>query len=99
LSIGILPLTWQLSQLALRLPDPLLLRNGRRITTREAWWKFRRPQIVAAPLFVSSGSQQVEGGWVDAKGMFLGAVGAAPVYRLLGKKDLGRPSFLPWKLR
>lgn len=41
------------------------------------------------PVFVSSGSQQVEGGWVDAKGMFLGAVAAGPVYRLLGKKDLG----------
>jgi hypothetical protein len=41
------------------------------------------------PVFVSSGSQQVEGGWVDAKGMFLAAVGAGPVYKLLGKKDLG----------
>src|SRR5262249_54257192 len=41
------------------------------------------------PVFVSSGSQQVEGGWVDAKGMFLGAAGAGPVYKFLGKKDLG----------
>ena len=41
------------------------------------------------PVFISSGSQAVEGGWVDAKGMFLGGVGAGPVYRLLGKKDLG----------
>ena len=40
------------------------------------------------PVFISSGSQSVEGGWVDAKGMFLGAVGAGPVYQLLGKKDL-----------
>ena len=40
------------------------------------------------PVFISSGSQSVEGGWVDAKGMFLGAVGAGPVYKLLGKKDL-----------
>jgi peptidoglycan/xylan/chitin deacetylase (PgdA/CDA1 family) len=47
------------------------------------------------PLFISSGSQQVEGGWVDAKGMFLGAVGAGPVYRLLGKKDLGTAEFPP----
>jgi hypothetical protein len=45
------------------------------------------------PVFISSGSQQVEGGWVDAKGMFLGAVGAGPVYRLLGKKDLGVTEF------
>jgi hypothetical protein len=49
----------------------------------------------ARPVFISSGSQQVEGGWVDAKGMFLGAVGAGPVYRLLGKKDLGATEFPP----
>jgi peptidoglycan/xylan/chitin deacetylase (PgdA/CDA1 family) len=47
------------------------------------------------PVFISSGSQQVEGGWVDAKGMFLGAVGAGPVYRLIGKKDLGTTEFPP----
>ena len=47
------------------------------------------------PVFISSGSQQVEGGWVDAKGMFLGAVGAGSVYRLLGKKDLGTAEFPP----
>jgi peptidoglycan/xylan/chitin deacetylase (PgdA/CDA1 family) len=47
------------------------------------------------PVFISSGSQQVEGGWVDAKGMFLGAVGAGPVYQLLGKKDLGTTELPP----
>ena len=47
------------------------------------------------PVFISSGSQQVEGGWVDAKGMFLGAVGAGPVYKLLGKKDLGATELPP----
>ncbi len=47
------------------------------------------------PVFISSGSQQVEGGWVDAKGMFLGAVGAGPVYELLGKKSLGTSRFPP----
>ncbi len=41
------------------------------------------------PVYVSSGSPYVEGRWVDAKGMFLGAAYAGPVYRLLGKKDLG----------
>jgi hypothetical protein len=45
------------------------------------------------PVFISSGSQQVEGGWVDARGMFLAAVGAGPVYILLGKKDLGTAEF------
>jgi hypothetical protein len=47
------------------------------------------------PVFISAGSPQVEGGWVDAKGMFLAAVGAGPVYRLLGKKDLGTTDFPP----
>jgi hypothetical protein len=47
------------------------------------------------PVFVSVGSFEVEGGWVDAKGMFLAAVGAGPVYRLLGKKDLGTTEFPP----
>jgi hypothetical protein len=47
------------------------------------------------PVFISSGSQQVEGGWVDAKGMFLGAVGAGPVCTLLGKKDLGTSELPP----
>ena len=47
------------------------------------------------PVFVSSGSQSVEGGWVDAKGMFLGAVGAGPVYKLLGKQDLGTTEMPP----
>jgi len=47
------------------------------------------------PVFISSGSQQVEGGWIDARGMFLAAVGAGPVYKLLGKKDLGTTTFPP----
>ncbi len=34
-------------------------------------------------------------GWVDAKGMFLAAAGAGPVYKLLGKKDLGTTEFPP----
>jgi hypothetical protein len=47
------------------------------------------------PVFISVGSQQVEGGWVDARGMFLAAVGAGPVYKLLGKRDLGTTEFPP----
>lgn len=47
------------------------------------------------PVFISSGSQEVEGGWVDARGMFLAAVGAGPVYELLRKKDLGTAQFPP----
>jgi hypothetical protein len=47
------------------------------------------------PIFISVGSPQMEGGWVDAKGMFLAGVGAGPVYKLLGKKDLGTAEFPP----
>jgi len=47
------------------------------------------------PVFISSGSPKNEGQWVDAKGMFLGGVYAGPVYRLLGKKDLGTIEFPP----
>lgn len=45
------------------------------------------------PIFISSGSPNVEGKWVDAKGMFLGGVYAGPVYTLLGKKDLGTTAY------
>jgi hypothetical protein len=46
------------------------------------------------PVFISAGA--VEGdGWADPKGMFLAAVGAGPVYRLLGKRDLGATTFPP----
>ena len=46
------------------------------------------------PVFISSGSTNGDA-WVDPKGMFLAAVGAGPVYRLLGKKDLGTTEFPP----
>jgi hypothetical protein len=45
------------------------------------------------PVFLSCGSLQVEGGWIDAKGNFLAGVGAGPVYELLGKKGLGTREF------
>jgi hypothetical protein len=46
------------------------------------------------PVFLSAGRGGYDaepGGdsWVDAKGTFLAGVGAGPVYRLLGEKDLG----------
>src|SRR3989442_11477755 len=47
------------------------------------------------PVFISVGSQQVEGGWIDQRGMFMAAVAAGPVYRLLGKKDLGTTEYPP----
>jgi len=46
------------------------------------------------PVLIGAGATQGDG-WVDAKGMFLAAVGAGPVYKLLGKKDLGTHQFPP----
>jgi lysophospholipase L1-like esterase len=46
------------------------------------------------PVFISAGANQGDA-WVDAKGMFLAAAGAGPVYKLLGKKDLGTTEFPP----
>ncbi|MGB8191531.1 MAG: endo-1,4-beta-xylanase [Chitinophagaceae bacterium] len=43
------------------------------------------------PVFISSGN--VGDGWVDARGMFMAGVAAGPVYKLLGKKDLGTTEF------
>lgn len=45
------------------------------------------------PVFISSGAPDKEGQWVDAKGMFLGGMLAGPVYRLLGKNDMGAREF------
>ena len=54
------------------------------------------------PVFLSAGNTvdpAVDIGhsdaWVDAKGTFLAGVAAGPVYRLLGKKDLGTTTFPP----
>jgi hypothetical protein len=47
------------------------------------------------PVFISCGSPEVEGTWVDGRGQFMAAVAAGPVYRLLGKKDLGTTDFPP----
>ncbi len=47
------------------------------------------------PVFISAGTKQAGDGWVDAKGSFLAAVAAGPVYRLLGKRDLGTDRFPP----
>lgn len=47
------------------------------------------------PVFISVGSPDVEGQWIDAKGMFLAGVHAGPVYELLGKKGLGITEYPP----
>jgi len=50
------------------------------------------------PVFISYGASEgtgAEGKWVDQRGSFMAAVAAGPVYRLLGKKDLGTTEFPP----
>ena len=47
------------------------------------------------PVFISGGATPAGDGWVDAKGMFLAAAGASPVYELLGAKGLGTDRFPP----
>lgn len=46
------------------------------------------------PVFIGAGATSGDG-WVDAKGMFMAAAAAGPVYRLLGKRDLGTDEFPP----
>ncbi len=52
------------------------------------------------PVFIGAGKGGYDaepGGdsWVDAKGMFMAEVAAGPVYKLLGRKDLGATEFPP----
>jgi hypothetical protein len=48
------------------------------------------------PTFISYGASTgpgAEGQWVDQRGSFMAAVAAGPVFRLLGRKDLGTSEF------
>ena len=47
------------------------------------------------PVFIGAGTLAAGDGWVDAKGMFLAEAAAGPVYKLLGKKDLGTSEMPP----
>lgn len=48
------------------------------------------------PVFIGAGlATPSMDGWADAEGMFDAAVAAGPVYRLLGKRDLGTTTFPP----
>jgi hypothetical protein len=46
------------------------------------------------PVFISGGALNGDG-WADSTGMFMAAAAAGPVYRLLGKKDLGTTTLPP----
>ena len=50
------------------------------------------------PTFISYGASEgpgAEGKWVDQRGSFMATVAAGPVFRLLGKRDLGTTEFPP----
>jgi hypothetical protein len=47
------------------------------------------------PLFIGAGSPDKGDAWVDPRGMFMAAVAAGPVYRLLGKRALDTAEFPP----
>ncbi len=52
-----------------------------------------RPIFIGAGTSVRNEPDKPGDGWADARGMFLAEVAAGPVYRLLGKKDLGTTDF------
>jgi hypothetical protein len=45
------------------------------------------------PIFISVGSPNVEGNWIDGNGMFEAGIHATPVYELLGKKGLNTKEY------
>jgi hypothetical protein len=47
------------------------------------------------PVFIGGGTREGGDGWADVRGTFDAEVAAGPVYRLLGKKDLGTDVFPP----
>jgi hypothetical protein len=47
------------------------------------------------PLFIGAGNPDKGDAWVDPRGMFMAAVAASPVYRLLGKRALDTTEFPP----
>lgn len=49
--------------------------------------------VAPRPVFISAGAEGDQ--WVDARGMFMAAAAAQPVYRLLGAKDMGTNDFPP----
>jgi hypothetical protein len=84
---------------ALVAPRPVFLSTGKGPDTNpDGTVKMTQP---GDPGFVASRgplelqAANINDAWVDPKGTFLAGVGAGPVYRLLGKKDLGTTEFPP----
>ncbi|MGE0406105.1 MAG: alpha/beta hydrolase family protein [Candidatus Korobacteraceae bacterium] len=51
------------------------------------------PAFVASRGPLEQQAESINDAWVDPKGTFLAGAGAGPVYRLLGKKDMGTTEF------
>ena len=47
------------------------------------------------PVFIGGGTKEGGDGWADVRGTFIAEVAAGPVYKLLGKQDLGATDFPP----
>ena len=47
------------------------------------------------PVFIGGGTVEGGDGWADVRGTFVAEAAAGPVYKLLGKKDLGTTEFPP----
>jgi hypothetical protein len=74
---------------ALIAPRPVFLSAGKGPNTNP-------DGTIVAPLDANGAPRaEINDAWVDAKGSFLAAVGAGPVYKLLGKQDLGATEFPP----
>ncbi len=78
-------------------PRPVFLSAGKGPDTNEdgtiKMLKPGDPNVILSRGPVEQQAANINDAWVDAKGTFLAGVGAGPVYRLLGRKDLGTTEF------
>jgi hypothetical protein len=83
--------------IAMVAPRPVFLSTGKGPTLNpDGTVKMMQPgdpNFVASRGPLDQQAENINDAWVDPKGTFLAGVGAGPVYRLLGKKDLGTTEF------
>jgi hypothetical protein len=83
---------------ALCAPRPVFISGGKGPDMNPDGTITLRMDADGKPLLDANGrttAQAINDAWVDAKGMFMAAAGAGPVYKLLGKKDMGTTAFPP----
>ena len=85
------------SMVAMIAPRPVFLSTGNGPNLNEdgtvRMMKPGDPSFNASRGPIEQQAENINDAWVDSKGTFLAGVGAGPVYRLLGKKDLGTTEF------